>query len=269
MRLFALLRTLDPELTPEACKVHLACSNGTDDPLDVYLQGEFDEWQRWQTKRNFERPHVVSLIQMPVRNRWLFAGAHDAKGCAPRNEHGRVRYDMARRVQCDELDGRLIVDFERTGRASYLVAENWVGAMTVAEIRPKKIVIGEFPGYATALLTKKHLDIVVEQRVESWRSALENVAGVYVIADRSSGKLYIGSATGDGGIWSRWCAYSVTGHGGNAELRVLLGEKGAAHADNFQFGVLEIAGTHANDMIARECHWKDLLLTRMHGLNAN
>ena len=35
--------------------------------------GDFDEWQTWQTRRNFEREFVLSLIQLPERNKWLFA----------------------------------------------------------------------------------------------------------------------------------------------------------------------------------------------------
>ena len=129
----------------------------------------------------------------------------------------------------------------------------------------------EFPGYSWVMLTKQRLDVVVEQQVASWKAALANVAGVYVIADRASGKLYVGSATGDEGIWSRWCAYSQTGHGGNRELRRLLRDKGIAYAENFQFGVLEIADTHASDddVLQRESRWKELLLTRDHGYNAN
>jgi hypothetical protein len=271
VRLFDVLQVLDAEVAPTSCKIHLAVWNGKQDPLDEYLAGRFDEWQEWQTKRNFARPHVLSLIQLPGRHQWLFAGLHDANGCSPPNARGLVRYRMERRPHANALDGRLVVNFERPGRQSYLRAERWLDALQVAEIRPQRMVVAEFPGYSATMLTKRHLDIVVAQAVDSWRSALLNVAGVYLIADRHSGKLYVGSATGDGGIWARWCAYSKTGHGGNAELRVLLREKGANYADNFQFGVLEIAGTHADegDVLIRESYWKDLLLTRTHGLNAN
>ncbi|MFO1030145.1 MAG: hypothetical protein U1F60_03625 [Planctomycetota bacterium] len=68
MQLLQLLSAADPELRAEECKVHLASSNGIDDPLDVYLEGKFDEWQEWQSKRNFERPRIVSLIQIASAN---------------------------------------------------------------------------------------------------------------------------------------------------------------------------------------------------------
>ena len=71
------------------------------------------------------------------------------------------------------------------------------------------------------------------------------------------------------GIWNRWRAYSETGHGGNRDLRRLLKEEGAEHAQNFQFGILEVAGTHGDDLLARESYWKEMLLSREFGLNAN
>ena len=142
----------------------------------------------------------------------------------------------------------------------------------VDELRPEPLRIKEFLGYSSALLTKQELDTVVAQGITSWKAGLSAVAGVYVIADRHTGKLYVGSATAGEGIWSRWCAYSHTGHGGNRELIQLLDEEGAEYAQHFQFGVLEIADTHASteDVLRRESYWKDLLQSRRpHGYNAN
>ncbi|MCK5943287.1 MAG: hypothetical protein KAI24_15005 [Planctomycetes bacterium] len=50
----------------------------------------------------------------------------------------------------------------------------------------------------------------------------------------------------------------------------MLRERGVEHAANFHFGILEVAGTHGDDLIERESFWKELLLlTRTFGLNAN
>ena len=132
--------------------------------------------------------------------------------------------------------------------------------------------VSDFRGYSWSLLTKSDLDIVVRQAVPSWRAALSSVAGIYVISDTATGKLYVGSATAGEGIWSRWCAYSTSGHGGNVELKALLDREGPGYANNFQFGVLEIADTHSSqdDVLKREAYWKQLLLSRTpHGYNAN
>lgn len=74
MRLFDLLKLESSELEPTRCKVHLAGWNGHDNPLHVYFKGEFESWQSWQSKRNFERQYVVSLIQLSEPNQWLYVG---------------------------------------------------------------------------------------------------------------------------------------------------------------------------------------------------
>ncbi len=272
MLLFQFVQLLDDQVSPEDCKIHLAVSNGKENPLDVYLAGEFDHWQEWQTKKNFNRKFVVSLISMPEKNRWLFAGVHDSLGCKPRKEKSTCfRYNLRRRETTNSLCGRLIIDFQRPGRNSYLLAKNWIDQLHVSEIRPQRLQVAEFPGYTQTILTKKELDIIVKQQVPSWKSALSSISGVYVIADRRTGKLYIGSATGEHGIWGRWCQYAKTGHGNNKELRALLKEKGNGYASNFQYGILETADSRASehDIITRETHWKDLLLAKPHGYNAN
>ncbi|WP_345552549.1 hypothetical protein [Microbulbifer aestuariivivens] len=81
MKLFELLSLKFPELGHENCKIHLAVWNGEHNPIDVFLAGNFEEWQRWQSKRNFERKYIISLIQLPGIDRWLFAGCYRSLGC--------------------------------------------------------------------------------------------------------------------------------------------------------------------------------------------
>ena len=84
MDLFTLLGPLDPDVTPDRCKLHLATWNGLHDPLDLYLEGVFDEWQSDQNRRNFSRcDFIVALIAMPEPGLWLFAGVHDVLGNGP------------------------------------------------------------------------------------------------------------------------------------------------------------------------------------------
>ena len=98
----------------------------------------------------------------------------------------------------------------------------------------------------------------------TWVKALSSVNGVYLIKDQKSGKLYIGSAYGDKGIYGRWSAYAKNGHGGNQELMGL-------DPDNFKFSILEIvpATTTAQGVIDCENLWKEKLGTRLFGLNKN
>jgi hypothetical protein len=100
---------------------------------------------------------------------------------------------------------------------------------------------------------------------------LQSVAGIYCIADNATGKLYIGSAYGAEGIWGRWRLYSYAPHGNNKELIELLAQKGPNYATNFVFSVLEICDILSSneDVISRESHWKNVLLTRKFGYNSN
>lgn len=168
------------------------------------------------------------------------------------------------------LGGRVVVDFERPGRASYLLGESFGSQMVVHELRPEPMHLEEFPGFKKVDLEWPDLEIVVRQNVTSWRTALSNVAGVYLVSDPSDGKLYVGSATGEGGIWLRWSQY-VNGHGNNVELLKLITALGLERARSFRFSILEIADVHASreEVIERESHWKRVLLTRSHGYNAN
>jgi hypothetical protein len=141
----------------------------------------------------------------------------------------------------------------------------------ISELKPERLTIQEFAGYSQVCITKAQLDTIIRQQISSWKAALSHVAGVYLITDTSDGRLYVGSATGHEGLWSRWSAYSKNGHGGNKELKALLKEKGREHTIGFQYSILEIADTHASDqdVIDREVHWKNVLDSRSHGLNGN
>lgn len=270
MHLFSILGLLDPQVTPGASKVHLATHNGTDDPLRVYFEGKFDDWQSWQNKRNFSRPFVVSLIQLPERNRWLYVGSYAVKGDQWVDERKEHRYTLEPLQTCGELGGRLVVEFERSGRASYVFGETFGSAMSVYELRPERMHLQEFPGFKQVDLEWPDLEVIVRQNATSWRTALSNVAGVYLVTDPVDGKLYVGSATGEGGIWTRWCQY-VDGHGSNVELLKLIKTFGRERARAFRFSILEIADVHASreEVLGRESHWKRVLLTRTHGYNAN
>ena len=136
---------------------------------------------------------------------------------------------------------------------------------SVSEITQKPYAGEDFPGYDNVRIDFSALELLVKNQRMDWRVALENVKGVYLIADKNNGKKYVGSAYGDSGIWSRWSAYTTTGHGGNDELVSLISKNGIEYArKNFQFAILELRSmkTDDNTIIDREKFWKDVLLTR-------
>lgn len=194
--LFDLLTITDPAVTPPQVKIHLASWNDKVKvhPIDEYFAGRFDEWQRWQSKKNFERPVVLSLIQYQARDRWLFAGLHDSLGAT--HDGQRWRYNLVERPTARALRGRLVTLFERPGRNSYLDADRWAASLIVHELLPEPCSVGDFPGYRAVSLSLSRLQTIVRLEAASWRTALSSVAGVYLISDAVTGKLYVGSASG-------------------------------------------------------------------------
>lgn len=269
-----ILGSLFPDFDPRQTKIHLASRSGNSDPLDVYLEGKFDYWQSWQTKRNFQSKYLISVIQLPNPKKWLFVGAYDSLQATPINDPGtkcKFRYTFRRLEEFKELEGRLVINFHRTDRPSYRLLHTCLDKMSVCQVLPTPMTIGPFPGFKAVEISFRELKIIAREKIQSWEAALSSVAGVYLISDREHQMLYVGSATGDEGIWGRWCDYAKGGHGGNERLKALKAEKGSIFTNGFHFSILEIADKHTGkeQMIERENDWKRRLLTRDSGLNGN
>lgn len=274
MLLFDLLKLWEPEFSPQQAKVHLARWNQQDNPIDVFIAGGFDEWQAWQNGRNFQRPYVVSLIQARQTTRWLYAGLFQSHGYTEDWEDGKKHYtyQLTRVPSGEEWVGRLYLESVYKQRPSYLNGETLINDLTVVELTPGRLSIGQFPGYKAVDITKEQLDIVVQQNETSWRTALSAVKGIYLISDTATGKLYVGKADGVEGIWGRWTTYSKTAHGHNVALRKEFGiEATNDRQRDLRFSILEIADLHTtpDDLNDRESHWKQILLSRLHGYNRN
>lgn len=275
MILFDLLKHLEPTFSENKSKVHLARFNGSEHPLDVFVQGQgnFDEWQSWQDARNFQREFVVSLIQAGSPTRWLFAGLFRVNNCEERNDPTHhFSYNMERVSAAEDWVGRLYLTSCYKQRNSYLLGETLADDLVLAELQPNRLSIGQFPGYKNINITKGQLEIVISQNIESWRSALSSVKGIYLITDTKTGKLYVGKADGEDGIWGRWSVYSATNHGHNVKLKSEFGIDALPERKNdLRFSLLEIADLNAmeHEINERESHWKDILMSRVHGYNGN
>ena len=103
--------------------------------------------------------------------------------------------------------------------------------------------------------------IKFNQHKKDWMAALQNQKAVYLITDRSNGKLYVGSATSDNGmLLQRWENYIDSGHGGNKELIELVNKEGIDYIKrNFQYSVLENYNAKVDDsvILERESWWKE------------
>lgn len=254
-------------------KIHCATDNKRSEwrPLEQYYCGTFELGQSQQSQKNFECDNVLSLINLSNSRRWLYVGVYRVRGVRAARSGNGVVYDLCRLPGLDHLDGRAIISFPKDFRASYLVGQRHEADLIVEEIRPEKMSIADFPGFNGVLLTYEMLQSIVRQDNPSWRTALSNVAGVYVICDLVNGMQYVGSAYSGVGLWQRWAAYAANGHGGNKELKSLLRDKGPGYANNFQFSIVEVCDINASPdfIVSRECHWKKVLLSREFGYNYN
>ena len=252
-------------------KIHCATGDASS-PLDAFFDGTWQQWQERQNQKNFECSQILSLIYLGAGH-WLFAGVYqvlDVKAGNIHNPNG-FEYKTKEVAGLEHLTGRAIVAFDKKFRQSYLRGDKWTDSLLVTSIREERMTIGEFPGFNSVLLSFQQLRTVVRESHATWKAALGNVSGVYVITETTTGKQYVGSAYGGVGIWQRWTAYAKTGHGGNVELKSLLAAKGEDHAEKLQFALLEVCDINSSDeyIIGRECHWKSALRTIGFGLNRN
>ena len=141
----------------------------------------------------------------------------------------------------------------------------------VAEIYPKGFV-SFFPGWDKVHISYRELCEIINNPDgnKDWYEYLSRHSGVYVIFDSSTGKQYVGSAYGTGGIWNRWEGYARTGHNGNKAFRELK-ENNDNFASNFTFSLHHIfpKTVSKNEVISYESLLKNKLGSRAFGLNEN
>lgn len=196
-----------------------------------------------------------------------FYGAYDNAGeLLEERQDDRRFFDLSPTAVLASLRNRLVVEWTSGAR-------NWVArgkrAVTLPVIEIADALA--FPGFDSVLVTYNELRaVVLDPRYERWRAALASVQGIYLIADRRTGQLYVGQASGKDGLLGRWRDYATTGHGGNRELVALLAGDPARVAD-LQYSVLRVfgLGTAPDEVNAAEEHYKRALLSRDFGLNAN
>lgn len=262
------LSTLLNIQAPSEYKVHLACRNEEGvQPLDVFVRDktEWDGWNDWRSSKDeFNRPFILSLADFYIEaDIWLFGGIYRVLGKKPVDwAHS---YTVERVPEHNELIGRLKIHLPRPGRARSVKLENYYEQMSVSELLKEPYTGERFPGYEDINCDFRALEAVFKTSKPDWKAALENVKGVYLIADKSNGKKYVGSAYGEFGIWSRWQSYMNTGHGCTDELTQLIEREGIEYArQNFRVSLLEYRPARTDDklIIAREVFWKEALLSR-------
>lgn len=256
---------------PSDYKLHFARWNKNDQPLEVWLRDKH-EWQTWQEYRPahnaFNRPFIVALAQFYHQpDTWLFGGVFRV------TERLEDRYVVELTGQGGNFNGRLKLRSPYRGRTPRVNFENHYLEFEVSEILAESYTGRTFPGFENIEISFEELESLTRIGRPDWRAALSSIKGVYLISDTKTGKYYVGSAYGDQGIWSRWCSYAQTGHGGNVELRTLSADPSLDYCRQaFRFALLEARPTQTPDavILSREAFWKRVLSTRGDlGLNRN
>ncbi len=260
---------------PGEYKLHAARWSDNEEPLDVYVHDKSDWlwWNKWRSsKDDFSRKYVFSLIDFYHENdMWLFGGIYEIlKRNDEPNSHS---HEIKELVEHSAFVGRLKIKLEKPARGRAFYLEKHLDKMIVAEVLKEPYSGTAFPGYGNINHDFSELKSIFKNQKPDWKGALENIKGVYVIFDKSNGKKYVGSAYGNCGIYSRWCCYIETGHGGNHNLKTIIKNEGVSYAEeNFKLSLLEYRPmkTGDNEIINREKYWKEVLLSQgCYGYNIN
>ncbi|KIA94846.1 hypothetical protein OA93_19255 [Flavobacterium sp. KMS] len=174
-------------------------------------------------------------------------------------------YEHEKLPEFEKYFGRMIVQFHKENAYVTLTGKR-LGDFILKEILPSSLDKDLFPGYDKVSISWETMKRVLEK--DTWKIALENQKGIYLITDISNGKKYIGSAYGECMIFGRWKSYIKTGHGGNVGLKSLPFDH---IKKNFRYSILDIYKSSTNDQIIidKECWWKEVLQSRPYGYNEN
>lgn len=223
---------------------------------------EYQNTQKYDVFNNVE--YIVSFIgEQGVFAR--FIGVFKVNGKTIKNS--MFVYDTAEIQGFEDLKERVIIRWSNA-----ISWHQWIkNEMEVSEIT-YEMNRKRFTDYNDVVLNFWELQTIVIEKLPDWYTALSSVFGIYLISDKLTGRLYVGSAYGNDGIWGRWYNYVETnGHGGNKSLKELIENDWEYATKNFQFSILTILPKTATteDVVKAEQLFKQKLGTNTFGLNNN
>lgn len=235
----------------------------------------FLNYQKSQGRPIFHNAdYIVSFIgEEGVSSR--FVGVYKILGVKENPNHdpnkflqGKYLYNMEEVLDFEDLKERVIIKW--TNPISW---HQWIeNKMEVIEIQPG-LHYKQFTDYFDFILNFQELKEIIDNDYNDWKRMLSAMKGIYLITDTKGGKLYVGSAYGEDGIWGRWVQYVKTnGHGGNKLLKELI-SKDEDYARHFNYSILMLLPKTitSDEAIAKESLFKKKLGTNSIelGLNAN
>lgn len=251
--------------------------NGSDDPLDLYKSNPEipnTQWLLWHNKNGkhyfYEGQIAICFIRL-FGDYWLLTTIKEIDRVLDVEEG--IGYEAHEIEFLKKYFGRIIIRYHNK---SMSMGRNFSGIMNeleVLEILNESYTGDEFPGYENVRVTYAQLKSIIDRNLPGWTAALQNQKAVYLQVDTHTGKMYVGSATSQYGmLLDRWSSYAKNGHGGNIELKKLVDKEGFEYIKKyFVYSILENYNARVDDsyILKRENWWKETLLSREFGYNAN
>lgn len=258
-------------------KIKFNVYNGCTDPIEEWLNNKDKvnkQWLFWHNKSHYFRKGDIAICMVRTlfdKDVWLLTTIQKVTKVLDIQEEG-IGYEGEELTLFSKYFGRVLVRFHKKRATGYDYA-NIMEDLVVQEVLPIVFEDDAFPGYDKVFIGFRKLNRIVDasQGKTDWINALENQKAVYLITDTATGKLYVGSATGQNGmLLQRWRDYAATGHGGNKYLTAIVNEKGIGYIrDNFHYSILENYNSRVDDefILKREQWWMKVLDSKAHGYN--
>lgn len=269
------------EIENSKIEFNMQAGSGGQPFLDRWLKHNEDEkmsgtctdcsyWGWYGKQRNFYPGQWVFSFARMTDDEWLLISAAEIVD-VPADERATVNV-LERFVP---LFGRLIIKCKKGNTFSRYVfnLSKYLEQASVKEILSCLYSGENFEGYDRVHLPYHRLADIFNGRIlPTYYEALKKITGVYCLTDTHTGKLYIGSATGEEGVAQRWGNYLDSKHGGNKKLIALYEQKGSEYFEKyFTYTLLEYFGLSYDPIkiLEREQYWKKCLDTIRNGYNDN
>jgi len=239
--------------------------------LDLYNLYRYDrtaflEYQNRQGNDVFKGVDLIAVFIGESGTLARFIGVYKILSSKKKKDN-KFYYDSAEMIGFEDLKERVIIDW---GTAA-IQWQQWIkNIKEVVEIQPG-LHYQQFTDYFDFILDFQELEEIVNNKYNDWKRMLSITKGIYLISDTETGKLYVGSAYGEDGIWGRWSKYVKTkGHGDNKELKKLV-KADKDYAYKFRFSILMLLPKTItmDQAINKEKLFKRKLGTNAFGLNNN
>lgn len=259
----------------ERAKVKFNIYNGQENPIDLFKANPDkvnNQWLFWNKKRKYFRVGQIAICLVRIGgDQWLFTTAKTV--AKDLNVINGISFEGEELEKAKKYFGRVIVCYHKGHQSQGRIYNKVCNQLEVVQVLSDIFDDDDFPGYDNVCLSFDKLERIIKTGKGDWKAALENQKAVYLITDRETGKLYVGSATSKKGmLLKRWSDYAGDGHGDNKELKLLVESVGLDYVrKNFQYTILENYNARVDDKYigVRESYWKNVLYSRHFGYNDN